>query len=145
MSTLLGCHAGHSRAGKPVEYDVSWHGVVENEPHDRRVRHLRRIRVRLVEGIALSFAHVRCEWTRVHPTIVAWPIEGFEPVGDEWVRACRVVRRVGHGEDVLVASLWEPGELADIRQAPPQLLTRSSHQLITLNRIVRVPEDAFEP
>ena len=75
LAAGLRSDACHPRAGKAVEHHITGLGVVKDEPHDRGVRHLRRIRVRLVERVALSNTDVRSERARINATFVARSFE----------------------------------------------------------------------
>ena len=112
-------HAGHAGAAEPVEHDVARLGVVEEEPHDRRVRHLRRVRVRLVEGVRLALGDVGGERARVDVLAVVVSVGGRrrQPVGEVGVGAGGVVRRQRHGDDVGVVAERSAGQLRGARAA----------------------------
>ena len=107
--------------GEAVEHHIAGTGVVEDEAHDRGMGHLRRVRVRLVEGVALALHHIGRERAGIGSVVVAGTVEVGQPVSDERVGAGGVVRREGHRENVLVATQRAARQAAHLRQVLLQL------------------------
>jgi hypothetical protein len=75
----------------------------------------------VVDRVILALADVRRERLTVVSIGlgVVWLAVVADEVHDEWIRACRVVRRVGKSEDVFVLADGESFNLAELGDLPP--------------------------
>ena len=109
------CHAGHPRSAESVKNDIPRLSVMEDVPHDGLVRNLGVIGVSVVDRIVLPFAYVRGKWFFAvgFSWIVRLPVV-LDEILNKWIRAGRVVRRIGQGQDVLVRTNRESFDFAEL-------------------------------
>ena len=94
----------HSRPAKAIENNVTGLRVMQNISHNRLVRYLRMIAVRIVNRVILAFTDVggkRLTMIVVRRLIIRRTVL-LDKIRDERIRAGGVVRRAGERNDVLV-------------------------------------------
>ena len=113
----LGSDTSHSTSGEAVKDDVPRVSVVEDVPHNRLVRHFRMVGVCDIDRVRLPLADVHREWFAVirYARVVGTTMS-LDELGEEGVRASRVVRGIRKPEDVIVLSHRKIWSFAKLRQ-----------------------------
>src|SRR5690606_10954763 len=119
VATHLRRYTGHTGSAETVKHNIPRLRVMEDVTHDGLMRYLGVIGVRVVNWVVFPLTHIGRKWLSVIVIVfrlfrlLRLPFS-YE-VGNPWVRAGGVIRRIAQIQDVFVAADGKAFDLAELR------------------------------